>query len=523
MSISREELLKKILFVCTNQTDKKVFVSTVVEYVGKFMQADRCFWIAHDRTGTLNMNVEPYAEYRSSEDIYSHTNIKLERKTTTFVSKAIDKKISVVENIHEIALPEITRDMLIDTLSVKSYLIFPLYFNEQAFGSMVLHFVKDFRKFTEDEIELLKMIANCLSIALAENELFERLKESSSRESSILDMLSFGVYLMDEKENFIAVNDNFAKIFHKTKSELKGQNAASILHSEKYKEEYQKVKEGQAVVYEGEVNFSSNETQKKIYEITISPTYGVGNVFKGSVGTLLDITKRKEVERMEEEFISTVSHELRTPLTSINGTLDLLLSGLLRATPEKEQEMLKVARSNGERLLLLINDILDLNKLKAGKMVFHFADENIVELVELSLKQNASYAEKYNIKFNLIKDIEKATVNVDKTRLIQVFSNLLSNAAKFSENAEAVDIKIERINNKIKVSVTNYGTTISAEYKSKIFQKFSQEDSSDQRKKGGTGLGLNISKTIMTKLNGLIDFVSENNVTTFFIELDEVV
>jgi PAS domain S-box-containing protein len=233
-----------------------------------------------------------------------------------------------------------------------------------------------------------------------------------------------------------------------------------------------------------------------------------------------DLTERKQVEKMKNEFISVVSHELRTPITSIRGALGLILGGAVGEFSEKSKKLLDIANHNCERLQLLINDILDIEKIESGKMNFDMKTVDLNSLVSEGVSANNLYGEKYGITINLLKSDANILVHVDTDRLIQVLTNLLSNAIKFSSKGDPVVVAVTEENGYARVSVTNQGRGISEEFQSRIFQKFSQADSSDTRSKDGSGLGLNISKSIVEKMGGTMHFISRaSEGTTFYFEL----
>jgi len=232
----------------------------------------------------------------------------------------------------------------------------------------------------------------------------------------------------------------------------------------------------------------------------------------------------------KSDFLSTVSHELRTPLTSIRGALALIVGGVVGELPAAAKPLVDIAHKNSERLILLVNDILDMGKIEAGKMEFNSSPVNLMQLLKQALDGNHAYAEQYQVGFelesepvsDLPSDLSGAIVNVDANRMMQVFANLLSNAAKFSHIGGKVLVTVERIGRVIRVAVKDNGPGIPDEFKDRIFQKFAQADSSDIRKKGGTGLGLSIAKAIIEQMGGRIWYDSQPDVqTAFYVELPE--
>lgn len=225
--------------------------------------------------------------------------------------------------------------------------------------------------------------------------------------------------------------------------------------------------------------------------------------------TVRDISERKRIDKMKSEFVSTVSHELRTPLTSISGALGLLVGGVVGEMPDKAKQMLDIAYRNCLRLAHLIDDLLDMEKLVAGKMRFDLVKQPLMPLVENTLESMRAYGEQYQVRFVLTQRADDVQVNVDSTRLQQVLSNFLSNAAKFSHQGGQVEVIVKPGKHRVRVEVIDHGSGIPAEFRSRIFQKFSQADSSDTRQKGGTGLGLAISMEIIEHMNGRVGFESE--------------
>ena len=233
-----------------------------------------------------------------------------------------------------------------------------------------------------------------------------------------------------------------------------------------------------------------------------------------------DMTEQERVEKMKREFISTVSHELRTPMTSIRGSLELIRVGAAGDIPEKGLHLIGLAEKNADRLLVLINDILDIEKLESGKMRLDIQRVSLKDLIKQAVASISGYAERYQVTVTVQKPLPEYWINADSSRIIQVLNNLLSNAIKFSPEHEIVELQLSKQNTFVRVSVTDHGEGIPAKFCDRIFGKFAQADSSDTRNKGGSGLGLNIAKALIEQHNGQIGFTSDPGVeTTFYFEL----
>lgn len=235
---------------------------------------------------------------------------------------------------------------------------------------------------------------------------------------------------------------------------------------------------------------------------------------------LRDISERKRLELMQSEFVSIVSHELRTPLTSIIGSLKLIEGGIFGHLPESLARMIHIALQNGEQLALIINDILDMDKLVAGKMEFDIQQLEINQLIADCIENNQSFARQYQVKFQFSPLEQACLTYADAQRVQQIMSNLLSNAAKFSDPESLVNISVEAFPNEVKVIVADQGAGIPKQYQDRLFKKFSQVDGSSTRQKGGTGLGLSICKQMVERMNGQINFEStEGQGSTFYFTL----
>jgi signal transduction histidine kinase len=224
---------------------------------------------------------------------------------------------------------------------------------------------------------------------------------------------------------------------------------------------------------------------------------------------------------IKSEFVSVVSHELRTPLTSIKGSLDLIKSGRVGELSPELQPLVQMASKNSTRLAKMIDELLDLQKMESGEMAFRFEPVDVNGLVNEAVEATFGYASQLGINVTTALCDGDCWIMADRSRLDQVMQNLLSNALKFSEVGGTVKVGAEVMGRRVRISVEDEGIGIPDGAKEQVFGRFSQVDSSDTRKVGGTGLGLNISKEIIERHNATIDFVSElGKGTTFFLEFD---
>jgi signal transduction histidine kinase/ActR/RegA family two-component response regulator len=235
-----------------------------------------------------------------------------------------------------------------------------------------------------------------------------------------------------------------------------------------------------------------------------------------------DISEAKKVERIKNEFVATVSHELRTPLTSIRGALGLLEGGILGALDEATLEIVRIARTNSDRLIRLVNDMLDLQKIEAGKLELAWREATVRSLVDTSVDSVRGMAEEAGVTIR-VGAIADLYVKVDVDRMVQVLTNLLSNAAKFSPRGGEVVVRAVAAESRIRLEVVDRGPGIAPELLPRLFQKFQQLDASDKRAKGGTGLGLAISRAIVEELGGTIGVSSSaGEGSTFWIEIARI-
>ncbi|MEW6320135.1 MAG: response regulator [Acidobacteriota bacterium] len=234
---------------------------------------------------------------------------------------------------------------------------------------------------------------------------------------------------------------------------------------------------------------------------------GHGNVL-GTVVAFQDIARLRELDRLKDEFVSIVSHELRTPLTSIRGSLQLVSADPDAVPDPDHRHLVDVALSNCERLIRIINDILDISKIEAGRMTLQPRPVTVADLVRTSVESVAAIAEAARVHIDTRIAADLPPVVVDPDRMVQVIVNLLSNAVKFTPQRSQVVVEAASRGNQVAIAVSDQGAGIPPEKLEQLFQKFHQVDSSASRRKGGTGLGLSIAKALAEQHGGTVEVSS---------------
>jgi PAS domain S-box-containing protein len=231
-----------------------------------------------------------------------------------------------------------------------------------------------------------------------------------------------------------------------------------------------------------------------------------------------DVSGRAKVERMKDEFVSVVNHELRTPLTSIHGAVKLLQQGAAGELPAQACHLVELAAQNTERLRSIVDDILDLERIAAGRMEFDLQPVRAREALERAAQSGEPLAQVAGLSIRVAGD-PGWWVRADSRRLQQVLANLVSNAVKFSPGASAVRLSLEAMEDRVRFGVTDHGPGVPPQFRDRIFQRFAQAEMDTNRSKGGSGLGLAIAKEMVEQMHGRIGYDSRGGQTTFWIDL----
>ncbi|OGI02816.1 MAG: hypothetical protein A2Y25_03225 [Candidatus Melainabacteria bacterium GWF2_37_15] len=521
----------------TNELVKNIDFNEAVIYafeiIGTAIDVNRIVLFENKLDAETNKSVLNYKHEWVSDPVYKQINDSSlhnipENLTPLAIVNTLLHKKPLIANTKDVD-PEMKS--ILERAKVRSIMLFPIHIDDYFWGFVGFDDCEKERTWSEAEQAILQSFAASITSVVGRKQKRDQEKISQKRLSAVLENITDGIITLNERCIILSVNPAIEKMFGYTKEELIGQHTKILFPHEPCAD----CLAGGYACLKSDICYIKNHVlsamdysavTKKGKTFYIETGLSEFTIEGETIGVLMvhDITQRKKVEKLKNEFISTVNHELRTPLTSIQGSLGLILSNAFGVVPDKAKELLNIANSNSSRLLNLINDILDIEKIEAGKMVFDKRVYEIMSVIYQAADENKSYAEKYNVNFSIEKNIEDAKVMVDKNRLIQVITNLLSNAAKFSPEGSEVRIIISKTDKNVRVSVADNGSGIPDEFKDRIFQKFSQVDSSDARKKGGTGLGLSICKSIIEQLGGQIGFESESGKgSVFYFDLPEYI
>lgn len=369
-----------------------------------------------------------------------------------------------------------------------------------------------------EEFFKLTLALNGLSgqLKLQQQDLADRIAQNQS----ILDNVIDGIITIDALGTVRSFNRAASSIFGYTLNEVLGQNIKMLLPEPAHSQQYRQLKNyAQANTEKNGGIGREVEARRKdgtLFPVDLAVSRAVDHDEVIYIGIVRDISERQRLNRLKSEFVSTVSHELRTPLTSIHGSLKLLEAGVVGTLPAGALKLVSLAYKNSQRLILLINDLLDMEKLTAGKMALATAPVDLVALVKQSILDNGGYGLTLQVQYVLAHHPEQMLVLADAGRLAQVLANLLSNAAKFSGKSHQVEISICATEGMARVAVEDHGDGIPADFQSELFTAFSQANNGNTRQQGGTGLGLKISKTLINAMQGEIGFSTRPGAGTIF-------
>jgi PAS domain S-box-containing protein len=368
---------------------------------------------------------------------------------------------------------------------------------------------------------LLAFAAWLVGRSLAERKLaLRRSEDLAARQIAIFNSAKDGIIVINASGSIESLNPAAARLYGFAQDELVRRDVGILFEvapdQGKVETFLKRLERRAGAGNDASHEFWGRRKDGKVFpcDVTLSPVSISGG--PRYVAIVRDISERKQVDQMKTEFVATVSHELRTPLTSIGGSLGLLAGGAAGALPGPAARLVEIAANNCERLVRLINDILDVEKIESGEMRLNILPITLQPFLAQVVDANIGFAQKHEVRLGLGTVDASAAIMADSDALTQVFTNLISNAVKFSPPGSVVRLDVSSLDRRHRISVWDRGNGIPEEFRGRIFGKFAQADSTDTRRIGGTGLGLNIVKGIVTRLGGTVDFESRAGGGTVF-------
>lgn len=381
----------------------------------------------------------------------------------------------------------------------------PVQAGSQVIAVMELYSQKHLNE-DADIMATVETICASLGQFLASSEQKTRIAELNQQKEFLLNAMAEGILGVTPEGTIDFSNPSASRLLGLETQQLIGKQAHTLLHGQKEEQICEDPCQTLVALQTlsptgGQDNYRQRDGRKLPVEFSVMPIRAEKKVI-GSVLSFRDSSQRRALDQLKDEFISTVSHELRTPLTSIHGSLRLLSSGKFDSFERKTRRLLDIATSNCDRLIRLINDILNLERLQSGRAPLKIARISVTQLIQQALQVIGPLADSAQVKIRL--DIKEVPVMADLDRMLQVMTNLLSNAIKFSPAGSEVTLETALTDKLIYLNVIDQGRGIPADKLESIFDRFHQVDASDSRLKGGTGLGLSIARTIIEQHGGRI-------------------
>nr|MCM0592708.1 PAS domain-containing protein [Gloeotrichia echinulata DEX184] len=534
----RVELFSEVTLKIRQSLQIKEILHTTVTEVQRILQADRVliYHVLPDGTGkTISESVLP--DYPTLMDLEFPEEVFPQEYQQLYAQG----RVRAIANVHEKAAG--LADCLVefvDQFQIKAKLIVPIVQNlnahsqNQLWGLLIAHQCDSVRHWVDFELELMQQLADQISIALSQAQLLERLEEvvasrtaelqeeinvrmqaeAALRQSEeqlrlITNALPVLIAYVDEQQQYRFNNQAYQDWLGQSPQEIYGCHLRQVWGEDCYQRMQVYVKtalSGQAINYENDILLKDGSW--RAVDVIYIPHLDEEKIVKGFFALSSDISDRKAIERMKDEFISIISHELRTPLTSLHSALKILATGRLGNLSSEGQQMLGIADDSTERLVRLVNNVLDLQRIESGKVIMECQACNAANLMIQAAEAMQAMAQQHEI--TLVKQPQDISVWADADYILQALTNLLSNAIKFSSPGGTVWLTVEQekgssnLSKEVVFRVRDEGQGIPSDQLERIFERFQQVDSSDSRKKGGTGLGLTICRKIIEQHNGRI-------------------
>ena len=459
------------------------------------------FWSVDPELNELVFNFAwslPGFDLRSFLDISQHTRIHSGEGLAGRVWQSATA-IQVPDISHE---ENFVRRTEVEALSLKTAVGFPIQSREAVIGVFTLYSLRA-RHVDADLLSMLNTVGAQIGQFIARKRAEQQISENEDRYHYLFENSADLILTFAPDGTILHLNSAWVRTFGYSREALMKYSLFDLIAPDDRDHGRSAVDRAVSAgtLDKVEITFLTRDGRPVIVEGSINCRYGIAGV-EYCNAIFQDVTTRREIDRMKNEFISVVSHELRTPLTSIRGSLGLLAGGILRKEPDKAERMLDIALKNTERLVRLINDILDIEKIESGKIALDIQPIDAADLVIQASATMHAMAEANHVRME-VRPL-RGTVLADRDRMLQTLTNLLSNAIKFSQPNSRIALISERRGNGLMIRVRDTGRGIPAHKLQTIFERFQQVDASDSRDKGGTGLGLAICRSIVQQHGGAI-------------------
>ncbi|WP_017653340.1 ATP-binding protein [Fortiea contorta] len=533
----RVELFSEVTLKIRQSLQLKEILHTTVTEVQRILQADRVliYHVLPDGTGkTISESVLPnypaLMEREFPQEVFPEDYQQLYAQG----------RVRAIADVHDpvAGLADCLVEF-VEQFAIKAKLIVPIVqtlnaHQNQLWGLLIAHQCDSDRRWVDFEVELMQQLADQISIALSQAQLLEHLEEvvaartaelqeeinvrmqaeAALRQSEeqlrlITNALPVLIAYVDEQQQYRFNNQAYQEWLGQSPKEIYGSHLRQVWGEDCYRRMQAYVKtalSGQAVTYENDIVLKDGSGCS--VDVTYIPHLAEHKTVKGFFALTSDISDRKAIERMKDEFISVISHELRTPLTSLHSALKILATGRLGNLSAEGQQMLGIADDSTQRLVRLVNNVLDLQRIESGKVIMDCQACNAANLMIQAAEAMQAMAQQHEV--TLVKQPQDIFVWADADYILQALTNLLSNAIKFSSPSSTVWLTVApeenpaHLTTEVVFRVRDEGQGIPADQLERIFERFQQVDSSDSRKKGGTGLGLTICRKIIEQHNGRI-------------------
>lgn len=400
----------------------------------------------------------------------------------------------------------------------------PVYFESGRIGKDAFYFpvactVSAIRDEHGDVVGLVNVTRDISELRRQRTEL----ENSESTMRATMDHAPIGMALMTPGGRWLRFNPALCELLGHDEARLRQLDYMALTHPEDLPvdvEQIGRALDGEDVPLQREKRFIHSSGRQIWVLVSMSLVRSARSLAPYFVVQFVDITERKEMERVKDEFVSVVSHELRTPLTAMRGALSLVVGVMRQDLSDRVARLLEIASTNCDRLTVLVNDLLDMDKIASGNMPMNFEPANLSSVVKQAVDMHRLLAIQNGLDLTCLVEEDGMVANIDVSRCVQVLTNLLSNAIKFSPRGATVEVVLQRQDTQACISVCDHGPGIPEAFRERIFGRFAQADSPLTRGHGGSGLGLYIAKQLAERMRGELGYdTALGQGTTFWIRL----